>query len=69
MLSFFELQTRAIPRDKGGAQVEFSLEVVLNNEEGGIVTPYGILEHQNEQGQVVEAVTHDQEHFVHPPGR
>src|SRR6266700_179010 len=56
VLSLFEPHTRAIPRHKGGAQVEFGRHVILDEVEGGIVTRYEILEHPNEHGQAVEAV-------------
>src|SRR5216683_4111933 len=67
VLSLFEPHTRAIPRHKGGAQVEFGRQVVLDEVEGGIVTRYEILEHPNEHGQAIEAVAHHQEVFAHPP--
>ncbi len=67
VLSLFEPHTRAIPRHKGGALVEFGRHVILDEVEGGIVTRYQILEHPNEHGQAVEAVTHHQDLFAHPP--
>ena len=67
VLSLFEPHTRAIPRHKGGALVEFGRQVMLDEVEGGIVTRYQILEHPNEHGQAVEAVAHHQEVFAHPP--
>jgi IS5 family transposase len=67
VLSLFEPHTRAIPRHKGGALVEFGRQVMLDEVEGGIVTRYEILEHPNEHGQAVEAVAHHQELFAHPP--
>ena len=67
VLSLFEPHTRAIPRHKGGALVEFGRQVVLDEVEGGIVTRYKILEHPNEHGQAIEAVAHHQEVFAHPP--
>ena len=67
MLSLFEPHTRAIPRHKGGALVEFGRQVVLDEVEGGIVTRYEILEHPNEHGQAVEAVAHHIALFDHPP--
>ncbi len=67
VLSLFEPQTRAIPRHKGGALVEFGRQVILDEVDGGIVTRYQILEHPNEHGQAVEAVTHHQRLFEHPP--
>jgi IS5 family transposase len=45
VLSLFEPHTRAIPRHKGGALVEFGRQVMLDEVEGGIVTRYAILEH------------------------
>ena len=63
----FESHTRAIPRHKGGALVEFGRQVILDEVEGGIVTRYAILEHPEEHGQAVEAVAHHQEVFEHPP--
>jgi hypothetical protein len=45
VLSLFEPHTRAIPRHKGGALVEFGRHVMLDEVEGGIVTRYQILEH------------------------
>jgi IS5 family transposase len=51
VLSLFEPHTRAIPRHKGGALVEFGRQVVLDEVEGGIVTRYQILEHLNEHRQ------------------
>jgi IS5 family transposase len=67
VLSLFESHTRAIPRHKGGASVEFGRHVILDEVEGGIVTRYEILEHPNEHGQAVEAVAHHQRVFEHPP--
>ncbi len=67
VLSLFEPHTRAIPRHKGGALVEFGRQVILDEVEGGIVTRYQILEHPNEHGQAIEAVTHHQALFEHPP--
>ena len=67
VLSLFEPYTRAIPRHKGGALVEFGRQVILDEVEGGIVTRYQILEHPNEHGQALEAVAHHQMLFVHPP--
>src|SRR5260370_168184 len=46
VLSLFEPHTRAIPRHKGGALVEFGRQVMLDEVEGGIVTRYAILEHR-----------------------
>jgi IS5 family transposase len=68
VLSLFEPHTRAIPRHKGGAQVEFGRHVILDEVEGGIVTRYQILEHPNEHGQAVEAVAYHVALFEHPPG-
>ena len=68
VLSLFEPHTRAIPRHKGGALVEFGRHVVLDEVEGGIVTRYQILSHPNEHGQAVESVAHHQQIFAHPPG-
>jgi IS5 family transposase len=68
VLSLFEPHTRAIPRHKGGALVEFGRHVILDEVEGGIVTRYEILEHPNEHGQALEAVAHHQALFEHPPG-
>jgi transposase, IS5 family len=67
VLSLFEPHTRAIPRHKGGALVEFGRQVMLDEVEGGIVTRYQILEHPNEHGQAVEAVQHHRALFEHPP--
>src|SRR5258708_5001258 len=67
VLSLFEPHTRAIPRHKGGALVEFGRQVILDEVDGGIVTRYQILEHPNEHGQAVEAVAHHQTLFAHPP--
>src|SRR5216683_761291 len=58
VLSLFEPHTRAIPRHKGGAEVEFGRHVILDEVEGGIVTRYEILEQPHEHGQAVEAVSH-----------
>ena len=65
VLSLFEPHTRAIPRHKGGALVEFGRHVILDEVEGGIVTRFQILEHPTEHGQ---AVAHHQALFAHPPG-
>jgi len=46
VLSLFEPHTRAIPRHKGGALVEFCRQVILDEVDGGIVTRYQILEHR-----------------------
>jgi IS5 family transposase len=67
VLSLFEPHTRAIPRHKGGARVEFGRQVILDEVEGGIVTRFQILAHPTEHGQAVEAVAHHQALFVHPP--
>jgi transposase, IS5 family len=67
VLSLFEPHTRAIPRHKGGALVEFGRQVMLDEVEGGIVTRYEILEHPNEHGQAIEAVAHHCALFEHPP--
>src|SRR5437016_14207526 len=58
VLSLFEPHTRAIPRHKGGALVEFGRHLILDEVEGGIVTRYEILTHPNEHRQAVEAVEH-----------
>src|SRR3989440_772249 len=68
VLSLFEPHTRAIPRHKGGALVEFGRQVVLDEVEGGIVTRYQILSHPTEHGQAVAAVAHHCALFAHPPG-
>jgi transposase, IS5 family len=67
VLSLFEPHTRAIPRHKGGALVEFGRLVTLDEVEGGLVTRYQILEHPEEHGQAIDAVTHHQEVFARPP--
>jgi IS5 family transposase len=67
VLSLFEPHTRAIPRHKGGALVEFGRHVILDEVDGGIVTRYEILEHPNEHGQAIEAVAHHCALFEHPP--
>jgi transposase, IS5 family len=67
VLSLFEPHTRAIPRHKGGALVEFGRHVVLDEVDGGIVTRYQILEHPTEHGQAKDAVAHHQVLFEHPP--
>ena len=43
VLSLFEPHTRAIPRHKGGALVEFGRPVTLDEVEGGLVTRYPLL--------------------------
>ncbi len=67
VLSLFEPHTRAIPRHKGGALVEFGRQVILDEVEGGIVTRYQILEYPDEHGQAIEAVSHHCALFEHPP--
>jgi transposase, IS5 family len=67
VLSLFEPHTRAIPRQKGGALVEFGRQVMLDEADGGIVTRYAILDHPNEHGQAIDAVQHHQTVFEHPP--
>jgi transposase, IS5 family len=67
VLSLFEPHTRAIPRHKGGAQVEFGRQVMLDEVDGGIVTRYQILSHPSEHGQAVEAVAHQQQVLGQPP--
>ncbi len=67
VLSLFEPHTRAIPRHKGGALVEFGRQVILDEVDGGIVTRFQILSHPNEHGQALEAVAHHQALFEHPP--
>ena len=67
VLSLFEPHTRAIPRHKGGALVEFGRHVMLDEIEGGMVTRYQILEHPTEHGQAIDAVAHHQQVFARPP--
>jgi len=67
VLSLNEPHTRAIPRHKGGALVEFGRQVIFDEVEGGIVTRYEILAHPNEHGQAVDAVQHHRKVFGHPP--
>jgi transposase, IS5 family len=67
VLSLFEPHTRAIPRHKGGAEVEFGRHVILDEVDGGIVTRYAILEQPHEHGQAVEAVAHHQQVFGRAP--
>jgi transposase, IS5 family len=67
VLSLFEPHTRAIPRHKGGALVEFGRQVILDEVEGGIVTRFQILDHPTEHGQALEAVAHHCALFAHPP--
>lgn len=67
VLSLFEPHTRAIPRHKGGALVEFGRQVMLDEVDGGIVTRYEILAHPNEYGQAIEAVAHHRALFEYPP--
>jgi transposase, IS5 family len=67
VLSLFEPHTRAIPRHKGGADVEFGRHVILDEGDGGIVTRYQILEQPHEHGQAVEAVRHHQQVFGRAP--
>lgn len=67
VLSLFEPSTRAIPRQKGGALVEFGRHLILDEVDGGIVTRYELLSHPHEHGQAVEAVQHHQKVFEHPP--
>jgi IS5 family transposase len=67
VLSLFEPHTRAIPRHKGGALVEFGRHVILDEVEGGIVTRYQILEHPEEHGQAINAVAHHRAVFARPP--
>src|SRR5690348_7658648 len=59
--------TRAIPRHKGGALVEFDRQVILDQVEGGIVTRYQIISHPNEHGQAIKAGAHHYALFEHPP--
>lgn len=67
VLSLFEPHTRAIPRHKGGALVEFGRQVMLDETEGGIVTRYEILSHPEEHGQAIDAVAHHREVFARAP--
>ena len=67
VLSLFEPHTRTIPRHKGGVEVELGRHVILDEVEGGIVTRYQILEHPNEHGQAVEAVSHHRQLFGRVP--
>jgi IS5 family transposase len=67
VLSLFEPHTRAIPRHKGGAEVEFGRQVILDEVEGALVTRYQILEQPNEHGQAVEAVSHHKQVFGRAP--
>jgi len=67
VLSLFEPHTRAIPRHKGGAEVEFGRHVILDEVEGGLVTRYAILEQPHEHRQAIEAVAHHQQGFGRVP--
>ncbi len=67
VLSLFEPHTRAIPRHKGGAEVEFGRHVILDEVDGGIVTRYEILSQPHEHGQAVEALTHHRRVFGRAP--
>lgn len=67
VLSLFEPHTRAIPRHKGGAEVEFGRHIILDEVDGGILTRYAILEQPHEHGQAVEAVSHHRQVFGGPP--
>jgi transposase, IS5 family len=67
VLSLFEPQTRIIPRHKGGAPVEFGRQVEFDEVEGGIITRYEILSHPDEHGQGLQALSHHQQLFGHPP--
>jgi transposase, IS5 family len=67
VLSLHEPHTRAIPRHKGGAQVEFGRQVALDEVEGGIVTRFEILEQPQEHGQGLVALEHQQRCLGHPP--
>src|SRR6266700_7674119 len=67
VLSLFEPHTRVIPRHKGGADVEFGRLVTLDEEEGGIVTRFEVLEQPNEHGQAEAALAHHQKLIGHPP--
>jgi transposase, IS5 family len=57
VLSLFEPQTRAVPRHKGGALVEFGRQVTLDEVEGDLITHYQILKYPEEHRQAIEAVT------------
>jgi len=67
VLSLFEPHTRAMPRHKGGAWVEFGRLVTLDEVEGGLVTRYQILEHPEAHGQAIDGVAHHREVFARPP--
>jgi IS5 family transposase len=67
VLSLFEPHTRAIPRHKGGAEVEFGRHVILDEVEGGIVTRYALLEQPHEHGQALAAVQHHRQVFGRAP--
>ncbi|HLG65918.1 MAG TPA: ISNCY family transposase [Ktedonosporobacter sp.] len=68
VLSLYEPHTRAIPRHKGGAQIEFGRQVVLDEVEGGIVTRYQVLaDGESDRGQGLPALAHHQGLFGHPP--
>src|SRR5260370_38920171 len=66
VLSLFEPHTRAIPRHKGGAQVEFGRQVILDEVEGAIVTRFAILEQPNEHGQAGGAAAPPPPRFARP---
>src|SRR5438034_1289208 len=59
VLSLHEPHTRAIPRHKGGALVEFGREVTLDEVEGGIVTRFEINEQPNQHAQGLVYLQHD----------
>ena len=56
--SLFDSHTRAIPRHKDGAEVEFGRYVVLDEVDRWIVTHYALLEQPSKHGQAMEAVAH-----------
>jgi transposase, IS5 family len=67
VLSLYEPHTRAIPRHKGGALVEFGRHVVIDEVEGGIITRFEVCEQPHEHGQAEEALSHHCSLFDHPP--
>lgn len=68
LVSLFEPHARIIPRNKGGAPVEFGRLVVFDETEGGIVTRFAVLADKTaEQGQLAPSLDHHQGVFTHPP--
>jgi len=69
IVSLFAPHTRIIPRQKGGAALEFGRQVMGDAVDGQLITRAHVLaDGESEHQQALPAVRHHQALFGHPPG-